>query len=134
MKRIDLGQALGILANLGVLVGILLLVFELSQNRVMMRALSRNDLSQGLTDVLSPMAADDELADLLLRGNRGEELTPSEAYRFEIFSELVFRYWENVHYHIRQDWRALLSRRPDYVYDPSRAPVLKGDAFYDRND
>jgi len=34
---------------------------------------------------------------------------------------------------IRQDWRALLSRRPDYVYDPSRAPVLKGDAFYDRS-
>ncbi len=34
---------------------------------------------------------------------------------------------------IRQDWRALLSRRADYRYDPSRAPVLKGDAFYDRN-
>ena len=26
---------------------------------------------------------------------------------------------------IRQDWRALLSRRADYVYDPSRAPPLK---------
>ena len=34
---------------------------------------------------------------------------------------------------IRQNWRALLSRRPEYVYDPSRAPGLKGDAFYDRN-
>jgi len=34
---------------------------------------------------------------------------------------------------IRQDWRALLSRHPDYAYDPSRAPALKGDAYYDRD-
>jgi hypothetical protein len=32
MKKIDLGQALSILANLGVLIGILLLVLELKQN------------------------------------------------------------------------------------------------------
>ena len=30
---------------------------------------------------------------------------------------------------IRQDWQTLMSRRPDYVYDPSRAPVPKGTAF-----
>ena len=35
---------------------------------------------------------------------------------------------------IRQDWRALMSHRQDYVYDLSRAPVPKGDAFYDRGD
>ena len=35
---------------------------------------------------------------------------------------------------IRQDWRALLSHRRDYVYDPSRAPAPKGNAFYDRRD
>ena len=35
---------------------------------------------------------------------------------------------------IRQDWRALLSHHRDYVYDPSRAPAPKGNAFYDRRD
>jgi hypothetical protein len=102
LKKLDLGQALQFLGNVGVIVGILLLVYELNQNRDMMRAQTRNELSQGLTDVLNPMASDDERADLLVRGNRGEELTASEAYRFEIHSELVFRYWENVHYQYRQ--------------------------------
>ena len=47
MRNIDLGQTAGILANLGVLVGILLLVYELSQTRDMTRAQTRNELSQG---------------------------------------------------------------------------------------
>jgi len=33
MKKIDLGQFLSILANFGVIIGILLLVFELNQAR-----------------------------------------------------------------------------------------------------
>ena len=38
MKKIDLGQTLGILANVGVVFGILLLAYELNQNRQMMEA------------------------------------------------------------------------------------------------
>ena len=32
MKKIDLAQTIGILANIGVLAGVLLLVYELAQN------------------------------------------------------------------------------------------------------
>ena len=102
MKKPDLGQTLAILANVGVVAGILLLVFELSQNREMMRAQTRNELSRGLTDVLSLSANNPLLADVLVRANHGEELTPAEQMMFVNRSELVFRYWENVHYQYRQ--------------------------------
>jgi hypothetical protein len=38
LKKLDLGQSLGIIANAGVLIGILLLVYELNQNSDLMRA------------------------------------------------------------------------------------------------
>jgi hypothetical protein len=102
MKKIDLGQTIGILANLGVLIGILLLVAELNQNRQLTRAQTRNELSRGLTDLLSLTAGDHGLSDMVVRADRGEELTPTESYRLSTRSELVFRYWENVHYQYRQ--------------------------------
>jgi len=102
MKKIDLGRSIGILANLGVLIGILLLVTELNQNRQLTQAQTRNELSRGLTDLLSLTAGDHDLSDMVVRANRGEELTATENYRLGTRSELVFRYWENVHYQYRQ--------------------------------
>jgi uncharacterized membrane protein YgaE (UPF0421/DUF939 family) len=102
MKKIDLGQTLRILGNVGVLIGILLLVYELNQNRDLMRAQTRNELQQGLTDVLSLTVGNIEVADIVLRANRGDELTGTESLIFAQRSELVFRYWENVHYQYRQ--------------------------------
>lgn len=45
MKKLDMGQSLGILANVGVLFGILLLVYELNQNRQMMEAAVRRHVT-----------------------------------------------------------------------------------------
>ena len=102
MKKIDLGQTLRLLGNVGVIAGILLLVYELNQNRDLMRAQTRNELQQGLTDVLSLSAGNIEIADIIVRANRGDELTATESMMFFQRSELVFRYWENVHYQYRQ--------------------------------
>ena len=53
MKKIDLGQTIGVLANIGVLIGILLLVYELSQNRQMMKAQTRNEIAQSTYELLT---------------------------------------------------------------------------------
>ena len=53
-------------ANIGVLVGIVLLIFELNQNREMMRAQIRNELTTGVQDLLRPVVVDQDLADLLI--------------------------------------------------------------------
>ena len=101
MKKIDLGQTLQYLGNAGIIVGILLLVYELNQNRDLMRAQTRNDLSQGLIEILLELTSDEERANLLYRGNDGEDLTDYEYRRYANMTIVQLRYHENVHYQYR---------------------------------
>jgi len=89
-------------ANLGVLVGIILLIVELDQNRDMMRAQTRHDLAMGIVDLLQTPANNEQLADVIYRANAGDEITPKEAFQFEIRTNALFRYWEDVHYQYRE--------------------------------
>ncbi len=110
-------------ANLGVLIGLFLLVAELNQNRHMMRAQVRHDLAMGIVDLLQTPASNAQLADVLQRGINGEELTPAELFQFELRTNALFRYWEDVHYQYRvglyddiefarqkEAWRASMAR------------------------
>lgn len=88
-------------ANLGVLLGIVLLIIELDQNRDMMRAQIRHELAMGIVDLLQTPANNEQLAHILFRAKSGEELTPTEAFQFELRTNALFRYWEDVHYQYR---------------------------------
>ena len=88
-------------ANLGVLVGIILLIVELNQNRGMMRAQIRHELAMGIVDLLQVPASNEQLADLMYRAHSGEEITPREQFQFELRTNALFRYWEDVHYQYR---------------------------------
>ena len=101
MESDRLARWLTIGANLGVLIGLLLLITELAQNREMMRAQVRHELAMGIVDLLQEPAANDQLADVLRRGISGEELTPTEMFQFELRTNALFRYWEDVHYQYR---------------------------------
>ena len=90
-------------ANLGLLIGIILLVIEIDQNRDMMRAQIRNEMARSLTDFLSFPIGDHEFADTLIRAGAGEPLTATEDLQINAWHDLVFRYWENSHYQYRQD-------------------------------
>jgi len=96
-----LNRCLTLGANVGVPIGIILLIAELNQNRALMRAQTRNELSRGLTDLLNPTVHSPEYAELLVRANAGEQLTPGEATGMAMRSEPTYRYW-NVHYQYRQ--------------------------------
>ncbi len=124
MRKIELGQAIGILANLGVLVGILLLVYELSQNRQMMQAQTRTALAESISDRLFAIYSDQNLAGLWARGSAGEELSEAERNQFDGLRVAIYRYFENVHYQYRtglydeeefaaqrEQWRMLFSRK-----------------------
>jgi hypothetical protein len=101
LKKIDFGQTLQILGNLGVLVGILLLVYELNQNRELMLSQTRHELSQGLIEVLIANSSDSEIMSIRLRGNKGEDLTELESERFQVAAVIEMRYHEDVHYQYR---------------------------------
>lgn len=93
---------LSLAANLGALAGILLIVVQLRQNRDLMRAQVRHELAMGIVELLNVPAADSQLASVLRRGALGEPLTPDEQFQFELRSNALLRYWEDVHYQYRQ--------------------------------
>ncbi len=101
MKKLDIGQTIQILGNLGVVVGIFLLVYELNQNRELMRSQIRNEIATSLSGVLNPTVTDAEFSETVMRLDAGEDLTRAENYRASLYHEQIFRYWENVHYQYR---------------------------------
>jgi hypothetical protein len=85
-------------ANVAVLIGIVLIIAELNQNHEMMRASTRNEISQGELALLTSMASNKDLVDILLRAGQGKELSDAERFSVTAQSEAVFRLWQNVHY------------------------------------
>ncbi len=101
MKKVNVGQAMRVLANVGVLVGILLLVYELSLNRQMMKAQTRNAIAETLINLSLNQANSVELNQIELKVLAGERLTPLEQRRHTQLWRAFFRYWENVNYQYR---------------------------------
>ena len=93
---------LSLLANVGALIGLLLIVVQLGQNRDLMRAQIRHDLAMGIVELLNAPAANSQLASVLRRGELGEQLTADEQFQFDVRSNALLRYWEDVHYQYRQ--------------------------------
>jgi hypothetical protein len=89
-------------ANIGVLIGIILLVIELDQNREMIRAQTRNDISHQLWDHLGMVANNSQLASVKRRAEAGEELSEDETLQQFLLFTANKRLWENIHYQYRQ--------------------------------
>ena len=98
--RLNRWLALG--ANVGALVGLLLVVVQLHENRELMRAQIRHDLALGIVDLLNTAASNSQFASVLRRGGLGEQLTADEQYQFRQRTNALLRYWEDVHYQYRQ--------------------------------
>lgn len=88
-------------ANLGVLIGIFLLIVELKKNREMMRAQSRADIAATIIDHMHTVSSDQELADIMRRARLGQDLDETESVRYLYHSLATIRNYENVHYQYR---------------------------------
>lgn len=88
-------------ANVGVLLGILLLTVELDQNREMIRAQTRNDISQQMSNRLSATGSDVQIVSLKRRAEAGEELSVDEEFQYALLFVANIRDWENIHYQYR---------------------------------
>jgi len=83
LKKLDLGQTISILANLGVIAGILFLGIELRQNNTLMESQARFNRLSVITEGYGPWAENGELAELRVRASNGEELSEVERRRIE---------------------------------------------------
>ena len=78
MKKIDLGQMFSILANVGVIAGIVFLGIELQQNNELLFDEAQRARAQAFRENQGMFA---EYAEIRVKDANGETLTAAEAYR-----------------------------------------------------
>lgn len=101
MKSERLNRWLTLGGNAAVVIGLLLLVYELNQTRELTQAQMRSEISRGIYDLLAMTANNEQLADLMFRADAGEPLTDAEYFQYASRTRAMFRYFENVHYQYR---------------------------------
>lgn len=121
----SLTRTLALAANLGALLGVVVLIFELQQNRDLMRAQVRHELASGIVEIIEGGARSPELAEALRRARGGEELSETQAFQVQLYLNGLYRYWEDVHYQYREglyDDQEFLSQREAWRRSVNGAP------------
>ena len=90
MKRIDLGKTMTMVANVGVIGGILMLAYELRQNNELIAAEARQVRTSMVIDSWRFAAENGDLAELRGREKNGEEMTDVERQRVDAHVMSVF--------------------------------------------
>jgi len=95
MKRIEPGQVITFITNVGVLGGLLLLAFELRQNNELMEAEARMHRTSMSVDAWRFFAENGDLIELREREKSGEELSSAETRRIDgsVMSVFVIVAW-----------------------------------------
>jgi len=96
MKKIDLGQMISILANVGVIGGLIFVGMQLRQDRDL-AAIERRHLTSESNKQWAELVTAN--ADLWVKGIAGQPLTSSESVRFDVLAKTLeydlWRNWEN---------------------------------------
>ena len=93
MKKIDLGQTITILANVGVIIGIVFLALEIRQNNSQLSAQSRFNYFQTRIDFSLLSATDPVLSPILAKLSLGEALDRHEEVLFFNFAIAALDAW-----------------------------------------
>lgn len=94
MKKIELGQAVSILANVGVIAGIIFLALELQQNNSLLLAQASYNFLGNRSEARRQVISDAEVAAFWARINNGAPLSVEDEFRLISFVELVFLNWQ----------------------------------------
>jgi len=94
MKRLDLGQTITILANLGVIAGIALLAVELGQNNDLLSTQVRSERSVRATAFTEEIFRNSELAGVLAKASDDVALNRPEQLQLDAFILRALRIWE----------------------------------------
>ena len=101
MSKDRLIQAIALAANFVTILGLLLVIMQLRQNRTLMRAQVRHELAGTIVELLNSWATNSQFASVLRKGSSGEQLTADEQFQFRLRCNALLRYWEDVHYQHR---------------------------------
>lgn len=102
MNRINFGQAISILANLGVIAGIGFLAAEIRQGNALLDSESRGSRAEIRRDWFEQIFENDRLAAVYGKARRLEGLTADEQFMWNAFIQYTFTGWQVAY----QDWQA----------------------------
>ncbi len=103
MKKIEFGQAVQLLANVGVIAGIVFLAIELQQNNELMGAEARFNQMAARIESYTLQVTEPELTEILVRDRKGQALTEVEELRVQAYWTRVFSVLEWVHSELPSD-------------------------------
>lgn len=93
MKQFNVGQTIGILANLGVIAGIVFLGYELRQNNEFLAMQARADRGAIGRAAAARILNNSDLRRATLKARNGGVLTQEEEFLLELENQAVFRDW-----------------------------------------
>lgn len=87
MKKFDLGQTIGILANIGVLAGIIFLAIEVSQQNTINLLTGRDAAVEHFNGARTLLLENPDLMQIWIKGRADEPLSEIEAARFQLLCQ-----------------------------------------------
>ena len=90
MKKIDLGQTITALANIGVLIGIIFLAVEINQNNEALATQARLDRESVLRNSWDRTLGNPDIVRATVKARAGETLSPEEAYLLNALNRAIF--------------------------------------------
>lgn len=91
--KLDLGQRISILTNLGVIGGVVLLGYELHQNNTLLEAEARQARVGRALEAYN-FYGNPEVGPAIAKIQDGEELTSAEELHLQVYALSLFRTWE----------------------------------------
>ena len=125
MKKINLGQTISILANLGVIAGIIFLAIEIRQNNQFLSAEAIGTVFENRLNRQDNVINNERYAALLAKRDRNEPLTGAELITMEASSYRGFIAWQRDYFLYQQ---GLL---PEEYFRANFGPMKQ--AFSDRD-
>ena len=99
MEKIGLGQTVSILANIGVIAGIIFLALELRQNTDAVRANTYQELNAVVQAFNSMFIANPEVSEFFVKtADIDYDLQPEEAMRLRAFISSFYRHADNAYF------------------------------------
>jgi hypothetical protein len=116
MKKIDVGQTIQVLANLGVLAGIVFLAIEVRQNTETQRLSAAQQILGLISTSNAAWAGDAGLNDAVAIAASGGELTPGQRLQVDLYVRSIMHsawqvYFQYEHGYVEQDFFDAYERR-----------------------
>ena len=129
MKKIDLGQTIAILANIGVITGIVFLALEIRQNSDLLSSQTRFNNVQNQLSLAMMLVEDSQLNELVARASSGESISRDESLRLRQMVIVVLNIWEYEYREfedgrLARDELKVESKQQDYRLFSQLAPGL----------